>query len=175
MKQNPCRVIGEDEKSTYDGLDGQRTTLDASVVAIAQELGEALLDVQPPTGLAIELVPGPKRHHQSATSTKIAFRLPQLNGDVRALSARWQARFINMQPCDQPRSEIPMLQTLGWQKVRAIFNPSANTIAPEQSVAEKNALIRFASLSNLLLKYAGFVNISGPMIWLDEQAVQVPV
>ncbi len=68
-----------------------------------------------------------------------------------------------------------MLQTLGWQKVRAIFNPSANTIAPEQSVGEKNALIRFASLSNLLLKYAGFVNISGPMIWLDEQAVQVPV
>lgn len=68
-----------------------------------------------------------------------------------------------------------MLQTLGWQKVRAIFSPSANTIAPEQSAAEKNASIHFASLSNLLLKCADFVNISGPMIWLDEQAVQVPL
>lgn len=119
MKQNPCRVIGEDEKSTYDGIDGQMTTLDASVVAIAQELGEALLDVQPPTGLAIELIPGPKRHRQSATSTKIAFRLPQLNGDVRAPATGMRNLWCTTRVTTRPR-----VQPIRLRSIRPMAGPA---------------------------------------------------
>ena len=66
-----------------------------------------------------------------------------------------------------------MLYTLGWRKVTAVFCPSANTIAPAQCVADKLEHQNFASLSNLKLKSADVVNLTEPMIWLDEQTLQV--
>jgi hypothetical protein len=68
------------------GGPGIKESLGRTLVAVAPELGEILLDGPRPAGLEVELVQGPKRHRLGAATIGVAFEPRPLTSSQRGAS-----------------------------------------------------------------------------------------
>lgn len=87
-----------------------------------------------------------------------------------------------------PFFETPLQSLLVWHQVDTVIITGGSTsgcvraaavdslsrgyrtIVPEQCVADKHESYHFASLTDMMLKYADIVDVSETLGWLDEQA-----